>query len=247
MTIPARVFTLAALVLMAALINVSPASATLVLSSVSFFPEGPLVPGEHQQLTAEYVIIPAGEDTFARGHDLQLQTNLTNARWILQVVVDGRSAAGQEASGNAAFINGEILSYPTERDVSLIVTVDGGVPADATGSVKVLALEELNNTGDIVPGSVLTLNQPVAGRPSTVPTLPPTTVSTLPPTTSSPKATPGFTLPVTLCALGGEHSWYAAMISAGRSEQGHHFLISRSDRRNPGIIAQPSSSATVHP
>jgi hypothetical protein len=108
----------------------------------------------------------------------------------------------QEASGDVAFINGEILSYPTDRDVSLTISVTGGVAADATGSVKVLALEELNNTGDVVPGSVLTLNQPVAGRPSTTPTLPPTTVTTLPMTTSSPTATPGFTLPVALSALG---------------------------------------------
>lgn len=210
MTSPARILPFPALVLMAFLVTVSTASASLVLSSVSFSPEGPFVQGGHQQVTAVYTIIPAGEDTFARGHGLQLQTNLTGARWILQVVIDGRNAARQEASGNVAFINGEILSYPIERDVSITVIVDGGVPADATGSVKVLAIEELNNTGDTIPGSVLTLNQPVAGRPPTVPTLPPTAVTILPSTTSSPKATPGFTLPVAVCALG-------AAILAGRS------------------------------
>jgi hypothetical protein len=202
MTIPARFFPFAVLGLIALMATALPVSASLVLSSVSFFPEGPLIPGGQQQVTAEFVIIPAGEDTFARGHDLQLQTNLTGARWVIQVVVDGRNAARQEASGNVAFINGEILSYPTERDVALTVTVNGGIPPDATGSVKVLALEELNNTGDIVPGSILTLNQPVAGKPSSIPTLPPTTVSTLPGTTTSPKATSGFTLPVTVCASG---------------------------------------------
>jgi len=201
-----RTITFAAFVLVAIVVMASPASAAFVLSSVSFSPEGPLIPGGQQHLAAEYVIIPAGEDTFARGHDLQLQTNLTGARWFLQVVVDGRNAARQEATGNVAFVNGEILSYPTDRDVSLTVIIDGGVPADATGSEKVHTLEELNNTGDIVPGSVLTLNQLVAGIPSTVPTPPPTTVTILPPTTLSPNATPGFTLPITLCV-----SWVALM------------------------------------
>jgi hypothetical protein len=203
MTIPdCRIpFVVVALVLVS-LVTILPATASLMLSSVSFSPEGPLTPGSQQRLTADFVIIPAGEHTFAPGHNLQLQTNLSGARWVLQVILDGRNAARQEASGSVVFINGEILSYPTDRDVALAVTVDGGVPLDATGSLNVLALEEINNTGDVVPGSALALNQPVAGITLPALTQASPVATSLPAATRTPSGMPGFTLQAALCAIG---------------------------------------------
>jgi hypothetical protein len=183
------------------LVLIAPVSASLVLSTVSFIPDAPLVPGGTQQATATYAIIPAGSTTFARGHSLQLQTNLTGAAWSIQVTLDGRNAARQTASGSAAFVNGEILAYPTTRDVGLIVTIDGTVPPDAAGSVVVLTAKELDNGGNAVPGSELTISQPVAGStisPATtpLPTLTPPVVTTIP-----PKGSPGFAAPPALLAL----------------------------------------------
>ena len=116
-------------VLVVLFIMISPVSASLFLSKITFSPDAPLITGGHQQLTADYT---AGAETFAPGHELQLRTNLTRAMWAIQVRVDGQNAARQEASGSLAFVNGEILSYPTDRDLSLRITIDGTVPADAT-------------------------------------------------------------------------------------------------------------------
>lgn len=159
------------------------ATATLVLADVAFTPNAPLVPGSGQQMVAQYAIIPSGSTTFARGHELQMQTGLSNAKWSIQVTLDGRNAAQQSASGNAAFVNGEILSYSTNHDVGMIVTINGLVPQDATNPLMVLQIEEIDNSGNIVPGNTLTISQPVAG-------VGPVVSSTPVPTLTRPLATP---------------------------------------------------------
>jgi hypothetical protein len=184
------------------LLLVSPAIAGLVLSGVSFTPDAPLTPGGQQQVAVTYAVIPAGSTTFARGHSLQMQTNLTQAQWTIQVTLNGRNAARQTASGSVAFINGEILSYSTENDVGILVTVDGMVPADASGSLPVLTVDELDNGGNVVPGSILAVSQPVAGpatpaAPSIVPTLTLLAAPTL------PKGSPGFAPPFAIMGLIG--------------------------------------------
>jgi hypothetical protein len=181
---------------------VFPAAATLVLSDVAFTPNAPLTPGGQQQVVAKYAIIPSGSTTFARGHSLQMQTNLTRAQWTVQVTLDGRDAARQTASGSSAFVNGEILSYSTEHDVGIVVTIDGTVPADAYGSLTVLTVHELDNGGNSIPGSVLAVSQPVTGSvtpaatTSVIPTLTPTLA-----TTPLPKGAPGFAAPAGIIAL----------------------------------------------
>jgi len=179
----------------------SPVAATLVLSDVSFTPTAPLVPGGQQHVVATYSVIPSGSTTFSKGHSLQMQTDLARAQWTIQVTLDGRDAARQTASGSAAFVNGAILSYSTDHDVGMVVTLDGMVPADAIGSLMVLQVEELDNSGTLVPGSILSVTQPVAGPASpdatpVIPTLTPPLV-----TTTLPKAAPGLALPVVVSAL----------------------------------------------
>ena len=182
-------------------ILVSPGAATVVLSTVSFVPDAPLAPGGQQQVVATYAIIPSGSTTFAPGHSLQMQTDLTGAQWTIQVTLDRRDAARQTASGSTAFVNGELLSYGTNRDIGIVVTVDGTVPANASGSLTVLTVKELDNGGKNVPGSILAVSQPVAGTatpPATsiLPTLTPPLA-----TTPMPQGSPGFAAPFAITAL----------------------------------------------
>ena len=167
------------------LLLVTPVAATYSLTSVSYTPNPPLVIGGQQQVVATYYIGPSGSTTFIKGHELQMQTDLMNARWNIQVLQNGRNAAQQSASGSAAFVNGALLSYSTNNDVSLCVTINGVVPQTQSVQVMLLQVEEIDNTGNIVPGSVITLSQPVAGQPATpaqtaFPTLTPTLVSPSP-------------------------------------------------------------------
>ena len=197
------------------------ATATLVLSDVSFSPNPPLVPAQPQHVTANFAIIPSGATTFASGHNIQLQTDLVNAQWNIRVMLDGLPAAQQSVTGSVAFINGALISYPTSRDVSLIISIDGTVPANAGVFVMVMQAEEIDNSGGIVPGSVITINQPTTL--STVspvsPTIPPLTPVITTPPAPSPTRAPGFSFVggiLALCIVGA--------VVTGRRFHSHGFL-----------------------
>jgi hypothetical protein len=183
-------------ILVLLLAAVPPVSSSLVLSDVYFTPAGPLVTGSPQHVVASYAVIPSGATTFPVGHSLQMQTDLVNAKWSIQVTLDGRNAAEQSATGNAAFVNGEILSYSTDQDVGMVVTIDGTAPPTQSDQVMVLQGEEIDNSGNVVPGSVITISQPVAGTP--VPTSP-----SAPPAHPTLPATPAPTQSAGVPAIAG--------------------------------------------
>ena len=183
---------------------IAPVSAMYVLSSLTLAPDGPLVPGAQQEIIARYAVLPSGPTTFVPGHNLQMLTNLTDASWNIQVMVDGRNAARQTGSGKAVFVNGELLSYPATRDVSFEVIINGSVPGSAGAPVIVLHVVEIDNTGDIVPGSANTINEPVSEQNSTVEataTLTPPPVN-VPAGLPSPTKSPAFNSIACIAALG---------------------------------------------
>jgi hypothetical protein len=158
---PAHAGTVTVLFLAAAILLIgSPALAALVITNVSFSPVPPLMGGDEQHAVTTIAVIPAGATTFSRTHMLQMQTPLTNARWNIQVIVDGVPAAQQSASGTGAFVNGYLLSYPTTSDVSFTVTLNGTVSTGTNPNVTILQVTELDTSSQPVPGSSLTVIAP---------------------------------------------------------------------------------------
>jgi hypothetical protein len=138
----------------------SPALAALVITNVSFSPVPPLMGGDEQHTVTTIAVLPTGATTFSRTHMLQMQTSLTNARWNIQVIVDGVPAAQQSASGTGAFVNGYLLSYPTTSDVSFTITLNGTVSTGTNPNVTILQVTELDTSNQPVPGSSLTVIAP---------------------------------------------------------------------------------------
>ncbi|MDD4137303.1 MAG: hypothetical protein PHT99_05345 [Methanoregula sp.] len=186
------------------LLIVIPAAASPMLASDSFTPNPPIVPDGQQQVVATFAI-PSGT-SFPTTHNLQMQTDLVTAQWNIQVILDGNNAARQTVSGSTAFINGEILSYSINSDVRFTVTINGKVPASATGTVTLLRLVEIDNTGGIVPGSEIDIVQPVTGTtPAPAVTTVPTRTSPLVTTSSPVTKSPGFTIVIGIlgCSMAG--------------------------------------------
>lgn len=179
-----------------------PAAATQYLVSESFTPNPPLIPGGSQHAIIQYAI--ASGTSFPKNHELQMQTDLANARWNIQVILDGNNAAQQTASGSAAFLSGEILSYSVNHDVRFTVTIDGTVPSTAAGTVTILQLVEIDNSGTIVPGSQSIVSQPVegAGTPGfTMAPAVPTLTQPVVAATSAAKS-PGFSSVLGIAGIG---------------------------------------------
>jgi hypothetical protein len=139
----------------------SPVVAALVITNVSFSHVPPLTGGDEQHAVMAIAVIPAGATTFSRTHTLQMQTSLANARWSIQIMVDGIPSAQQPASGTSAFVNGYLLFYPTTSDVSLTVALDGTVPSGTNPNVTILKVTELDTSSQPVPGSSLMVIAPL--------------------------------------------------------------------------------------
>ena len=196
--------------LLTAWLLVMPAGAALALSGITMQPDiVPLVPRTGENVMATFAVTPYGATTFPSGHALQIETGLSNASWDTWIIVDGRAAAEQQASGPVAFINGYILSYGTGTDVALTVNISGSVP-DVPGQVILLSLRELDNSGVTVPGSQITISRPVvlqAGttrqgmteKPSPFPS--PATAGTTPPVTTTAGGCPAVAIPATCAAV----------------------------------------------
>jgi len=172
------------------LVWVVPVSATFQIQQSSLNPATtPLEPGAQQSVIAEIVIIPQGTSTFIVSNQLQLTTYLVVPLWDVQVMVDGRPAAVIPAQGNTAFINGFLLSYPNNNDVSVSASVKGIVPTGVS-SVKLLQVSQLNNAGQTIPGAVQTISEsveiPATSEPATSPSSSPVMTTAVPTKASGP-------------------------------------------------------------
>jgi hypothetical protein len=195
-----RGFTLLFFSLVVIQLQVMTVDASMTLTSVNYTPPPPLVSGNQQHVIARYYLGPSGATTFIPSHQLQMQTELVNARWTIQVILNGLNAAHQSSSGSTAFVNGALLSYSLNNAVSLEVAIDGFVPLTQEGQIVILQVKEIDNSGSVVPGSETTVSQPVAGEAATTfQTTYPT--PTLPPVQPSPTKSMGFPLTLGIGAI----------------------------------------------
>ena len=153
--------------------SVIPVSATYSFKDVTVTPlSDTYQAGTSLSTSAALAIIPAGPTTFIEGYTLVLSTDLDQASWNVRVMVDGRQAAVFQKFGNTVFINGYLLSYPVTRDVEVRVAMEGTVTHTGSGSTfSILRAIELNNQGQIVPGSETTVNGTI-----TLPGIPPSLI-----------------------------------------------------------------------
>jgi hypothetical protein len=138
-----------------------PGTATFALDKVQVQPpdEG-LQPDVPVTIHAMAQIIPQGPTTFVEGYTLVLSTDLDRASWDVAVVIDGKRAAVFQKIGSTVFINGYLLSYPTSRDVTVDIQIDGYTPSIPAGSTfSMLRIVELNNQGQPVSGSEQTVSR----------------------------------------------------------------------------------------
>lgn len=183
---------------------IGPASATIALSDSTVTSQTPganttaLAPGTVVDCSAVIMVIPSGATTFSQGHTLQLMTGLLAAHWNVQVLVDSVPAATIPQNGNVVFINGYLLSYPTGKDVSVQATVTGTVPQAETAIViTLIQATELDNSGNPVPGSVVTVERQIVPPVATPGQQAPVPAGT----TQAPTKSPGFYLFSAVIAL----------------------------------------------
>jgi len=146
------------LILILLIAGISTVSASITVKNIAISPTGDLVSGQTPAtpVTATFVVEfnPLGGETFPSEDTLSMSTDLENAQWSYVTSLDGNPNPAVTANGRNVNINGWVLSYPSKRDVTMQVTLNGEVPVvTASGNKTIIRVAELSGKSEPVAGS----------------------------------------------------------------------------------------------
>jgi hypothetical protein len=130
-------------------------TSAISVGNIALTPSGDLVSGVTRGSATFVVNFPAtGGYTFDNTHVLQMDTELENAVWTYSIYLDGIENPSKTEAGPNIRLSGWELSYPSKREVSLKVKVEGTAPVvDVSQEQIVIRVRELDNRNAAVPGS----------------------------------------------------------------------------------------------
>jgi hypothetical protein len=131
------------------------ATAYAIVGNVGIAPASDLVSGQTHVSVSFVVDFPAsGGETFSSDDSLQMSTDLTDARWSPVLILDGVETQQPDELGSNVNINGWELSYPSKRELSLRVTMEGTAPVvDSSQNKTILRVATLTAKNTVAPGS----------------------------------------------------------------------------------------------
>jgi len=167
-------------------------SGTISVRNIVVTPSGDLVSGQNPpgQVLATFAVnfIPEAGMTFSSSNSLDMVTDLENARWSYATVLDGNANPPLTDTGDSLSINGWLLSYPSKRDLTVLVNLTGEVPTvSATEKMNLVTVGVYNGGTEVYPGSAVKreMNVVLPGSPA----VPSTTPAIQPSPGQTPKTT----------------------------------------------------------
>lgn len=130
-------------------------TAHISVGNIAITPSSNLVSGETSvRSTFTVNFIPSGGETFPDSHNLQLASEMDSPSWTYAIILDGIENPSKTEIGQNININGWLLSYPSNRELSIKVTMEAKAPVvQSTQEKIVLAVRELDNQGTTISGS----------------------------------------------------------------------------------------------
>jgi hypothetical protein len=149
------------------------------ISSITVNPPGEQAAGTPVTVNAVIDFPSGGTASFPSDSELQLSTNLNDARWEPVLFLDGVKTELVAKTGTSLNLPGWYLSYPRGQTVQLRVTVTGNLPVDLASGQNLVKVQEADSGHSIV--STAYVEMPAAP------------VTTLPTLTKRPAATTKIT------------------------------------------------------
>jgi hypothetical protein len=112
------------------------AVSAFVVSSITVDPSGAMVAETPVIVSFKVELTGSGDTTFPNDNELQMSTDLEKAKWTYSLVLDGVEMPQPDNSGRVLSVSGWILSYPSEKEESLKVTLEGLTPKVSKTSEK---------------------------------------------------------------------------------------------------------------
>jgi hypothetical protein len=135
------------------------AVSAFAVSSITVDPSGSMTANTPVIVTFKIQISGAGDETFASDDELQLSTDLEKAQWSYSLVLDGIDMPQPDNSGRVLSVSGWVLSYPSEKEESLQVTLQGISPTVSTTTEKsMIKITEYDGHGNPIAGSIVQRN-----------------------------------------------------------------------------------------
>lgn len=125
------------LIVLISIVGVASASISVLTKELS--PSGDLVSGQTQSSALFTVNFgSSGGYTFETTNSLQMETELADATWSYNVILDGIENPANTEAGPNIRISGWELSYPSDRTISLKVKVSGTAPVVTDSTEKII-------------------------------------------------------------------------------------------------------------
>ena len=142
-------------VLLILIAGITAASASISVKNIAITPADELVSGQTppNPVTAIFTIYfnPTGLETFPSGETLAMSTDLENGQWSYVTTLGGNPDPVVTANGRNLNISGWILSYPSKKELSMKVTLNGEVPTmTASGNKTIIRVAELSSNPEPV-------------------------------------------------------------------------------------------------
>ncbi len=127
-------------------------SASISVGNIAITPSGDLVSGQTQSSASFKVnFVSSGGYTFDSGNSLQMETDLADAIWTYNSVLDGIETPSKTEAGTNIRLSGWELSYPSNHEISLNVKVAGKAPVVTNSTEKIIVkVREVGRSNTLV-------------------------------------------------------------------------------------------------
>ncbi len=136
-------------------------SGSISVGNIIVTPSGDLISGQNPpklvSVSFKVIFIPEAGVTFSDSNSLDMFTDLENARWSYSIVLDDIANSPLTNTGKSTEINGWLLSYPSRRNLAVLVNMTGEVPTvSTTGKKTLVKVGVYNGVNEVYPGSAVT-------------------------------------------------------------------------------------------
>jgi len=126
------------------------------VSTVTIDPSGDLLPGTPVTVSYKIDFAASGDETFASSNTLQMITDLEKPKWTWTLLLDSVENPRPQEGGRMLELSGWDLSYPSNIEESLRVTLEGTSPTvTATSNKTIIKLQEVDSRNAVISSSVV--------------------------------------------------------------------------------------------
>ena len=124
------------------------------VSTVSIDPSGDLMPGTPVIVSFKVDFSASGGETFPSSSSLQMITDLEKPKWAWTLLLNGVENPRPESTSKIMELSGWDLSYPTDVEESVRITLEGVAPTvTSTTNKTIIKIQEVDSRNNVVTSS----------------------------------------------------------------------------------------------